>query len=98
MISWRKWFVREKLAAANLTIEKAAELVGVERRTLGAAINGQREPSLSETVALARLLNVKVEELLEGDPSPLRPKDRRATIPASGGAVVLAAQSVARAD
>ena len=76
MIKWRQWYVRELLANADLTIAQAAEVVGVERRTLGAAINGQREPSLSETVALARLLSVPVDQLLEGDPSPLRPKDR----------------------
>lgn len=75
MIKWRQWLVRERLADADLTIAQAAEIVGVERRTLGAAINGQREPSLSETVALARLLAVPVDQLLEGDPSPLRPKD-----------------------
>lgn len=75
MIKWRQWYVREKLSDAKLTIGQAAKLVGVERQTLSAAINGQREPSLSETVALARLLDVPVDQLLEGDPSPLRPKD-----------------------
>lgn len=76
MIKWRQWYVREKLSNAELTIGQAAKIVGVERQTLSAAINGQREPSLSETVALARLLDVPVDQLLEGDPSPLRPKDR----------------------
>ena len=46
--------------------EKLAELSGLHRTTLGTIENGKTSPTLDSIAKIAKALNVKMSELLEG--------------------------------
>lgn len=46
--------------------EKLAELSGLHRTTLGTIENGKTSPTLDSVAKIAKALNVKMSELLEG--------------------------------
>lgn len=48
----------------DISQEKLANMVGVERNTITRYENGQREPQLHVLVEIAKFLNVQITELL----------------------------------
>lgn len=60
-----KNFVRMHRARLDITQEQLAEAVGVSRQTIHAIERGKGEPSLSLALKLAKLFELKVDELFE---------------------------------
>lgn len=60
-----KNFVKMHRARLDITQEQLAEAVGVSRQTIHAIERGKAEPSLSLAMKLAKLFEMKVEELFE---------------------------------
>lgn len=58
--------IRNFRKQAEMSQEKLAEVCGLHRTYIGAVERGERNVSLINIVALARALNVKPAELLEG--------------------------------
>ncbi len=56
--------LRESRAAANLTLDEAAERMKISRRRLGYIESNENQPTSDEIVAFARLYEVDVRELL----------------------------------
>ena len=65
--NWRRWGMRLKKLreARDWTQAELAEKVGVARNTIALLEIGQRRPSLALLERLAKVLKVKVGELLE---------------------------------
>lgn len=57
--------LREQRTACNMTQEFVAESLGVSRQAVSKWENGTSDPSTSNLLALAKLYNVSVEELLK---------------------------------
>lgn len=58
--------IRNFRKQAGMSQEKLAEVCGLHRTYVGAVERGERNVSLLNIVALARALNIKPTELLEG--------------------------------
>lgn len=58
--------VRRRRAALGLTLEQLAERSGLTPNYVGTVENGQRDPSLSTVLALAKGLGIPPGELLGG--------------------------------
>ncbi len=56
--------LRESRAAANLTLDEAAERMKISRRRLGYIESNENQPTSDEIVAFAKLYGVDVRELL----------------------------------
>jgi putative transcriptional regulator len=55
--------IRERRTAMGLTQKALAEAVGVSRRTIISVEQGRHEPTLSLAFLLARIFDVRIEEL-----------------------------------
>jgi len=60
-----KNFVKMHRARLDITQEQLAEAVGVSRQTIHAIERGKTEPSLTLAMKLAKLFELKVDELFE---------------------------------
>ena len=58
--------MRRRREAAELTLEQLAERAGLSANYVGSIENGQRDPSLSTVLALAKGLRIAPAELLGG--------------------------------
>jgi transcriptional regulator with XRE-family HTH domain len=58
--------IRRKRKALGLTLEQLAERAGLTPNFVGSVENGQRDPSLSTVLALAKGLRTPLAELLGG--------------------------------
>lgn len=60
-----KNFVKMHRARLDMTQEQLAKAVGVSRQTIHAIERGKAEPSVALALKLARLFELKVDELFE---------------------------------
>ncbi|MBN2082497.1 helix-turn-helix transcriptional regulator [bacterium] len=60
-----KNFVKMHRARLDMTQEELAKAVGVSRQTIHAIERGKAEPSVTLALKLARLFELKVDELFE---------------------------------
>jgi len=60
-----KNFVKMHRARLDMTQEQLANAVGVSRQTIHAIERGKAEPSVTLALKLARLFEMKVDELFE---------------------------------
>jgi putative transcriptional regulator len=60
-----KNFVKMHRARLDMTQEQLAKAVGVSRQTIHAIERGKAEPSVALALKLARLFEMKVDELFE---------------------------------
>jgi len=78
--------VRKKRTSLQLTLEQLAERAGLTPNFVGSVENGQRDPSLSTVLALAKGLHTPVGELLapakESSPEALELARLFETLPA----------------
>lgn len=58
----------------SLTQERLAELAGIHRISLSLIESGRQRPSLDTATAIARVLEVSVDDLLQ---APVTPNNRR---------------------
>ena len=65
--------IKVERARRNLTQEQLAELAGVTRKTINTIETGKFVPSTILALTLARVLNVRVEDLFELDTTVRKP-------------------------
>lgn len=63
--------VRKKMRALGLSMNKAADELGVDTSTLSKLLSGQRDPGLSLVLKIHRKLHIDLNLLVGFDPEPM---------------------------
>lgn len=72
---WRRSVVQAALVGLGMTQADLAPLVGMAAGTISRSVTDSREPTLSETVAVASVLGLGLDQMIEIVPSAAsRPK------------------------
>lgn len=80
---WKRGAVLAALAASDMTQAELAERIGVSLQTINRSLTDSREPSLSETMAVASVFGLDVASMTEVvDVNAPRPKYRAGRVAA----------------
>ncbi len=91
---WRRPVVQSALVALGMTQADVAPLVGMASGTFSRSVTDSREPTLTETVAVAAVLNLDLAEMIEIVPAQAsRPKSQAGV---GGDALILHRQGTRR--
>lgn len=69
--------LKELMKIKGLNQSELSELCGVSQNSISRWLSGKAEPSISNTIAVARALGVTVADLTGEEPLELKPADRK---------------------